>query len=288
MTAKKILTLVSFLILSGCAYHGAIPKGYNGPVVIVWDKVDKISSLNAHYFELLSVDGRLTNKTSLFTRKKSFETGFAMNLIPLSRNIPVNSRKLIIGGFNYQVVDLFGLGDFIYRVVGEINVHLEAGKSYQINGELSKDYSLVWVEDEKTGIIVSQILIKGEVPLGYIEKLKSQKLVLYQKKLIAHKIKKKQARERLNKAVAFSEDGRCDAENYPLQNITELYQVAKTLFHNKKYKQSLKCFEKISEIPTVPKETYKYLFLLYDVGLGVEEDQQKAQFWKTKFDTDND
>jgi hypothetical protein len=277
-------TIFILFLFQGCTQFVAVPEGYNGPVVTLWDNVRKISSTNAHYFELISVDGRSVNKTSFLTREKSYVTGFAMNLIPISRNLPVISKVLIIGGTNYHATDIFGIGDLFYNVKGAVNIRLKAGNSYKVNGEISKHYSLVWVEDDKTGLIVSNVLISGKVPADYISKLNSNKVLQHRNNLLNIKLKKQKQIDSFQKAREFSEGNGCDVEKFQQSKIMDVFLVAEILFQNKIYQQSRKCFELIAGYSNTPRKTYKYLFLIYDVGLGIAGNRDNAEFWKTKFE----
>lgn len=282
----KYLVSICFIIpLLGCAPYGAIPKGYQGQVVTIWDNINKVSSSNAHFFELISVDGRKIATSSFDTRDRSFKIGFAMDTTPLSRDIPVNSQVLYIGGFNYLVADIFGLSDFIYRVKGSTKVILKKGITYMVNGKVDDEYAIVWIEEENTGIIVSDIVIEGNVSSGYLSKLIADKIFAYEQSEIKITREKEKEKKLLNRAMEYFLATGCQTKHVLKTSINDLYLMAEALFKNKNYQKSLRCFQRIKRSPDAPRDTYRYLSLFFDVGLGVQEDAEIAKYWQEKYES---
>jgi len=283
MSLKYVISICFFILLLGCTPYGAIPKGYHGQVVTLWDNVNKISSTNAHYFELLAIDGRQITTSSFDTRDRSFKLGFAMDSIPISRDIPINSQVLYIGGFNYLVADLFGLGDAIYRVKGYVQVIFKKGLTYMVNGKLENEYSIVWIEEEKTGLIVSDIIVEGNVSLSYLTNLREKKISANKLRLINIALEEDKAKKRLNQALDYFAAQSCKKENKSKISVINLYLMAESLFKNRNYRESLSCFEKVVSRAETPRETYRYMSLFYDVGLGVQENEEMAKYWQKKY-----
>lgn len=281
---KLIIILIASISITGCAPYGALPKGYSGDTVTIWDSVQELSSTKAYFFELIAVDGRGIERSSSITRERSFKLGFKMSANPISREIPVNSEELNIGGFNYLVADLFGFGDDTYRVKGKLHVKLENDTSYLISGELHDDFSAVWLEEEKTGIIVSDVILDGEVPAQYVSQLRENKIKMYSQHLADQSRKYESEKRLLESAIDYINSQGCESDTNS-ENSDVIFKMAEALFKNRMYRESLSCFESISHTPGVPRDLYKYLALIYDVGLGVEENPEQSAMWHRKYES---
>ena len=275
------ICLASIIMLSACT---TAPK-YQGPVVTIWDNATQLSTTKAYYYQLVAVDGHHVTTSSETARKRMFVLGNELVPIPIAHNIPLHSTLLTIGGYRYNALynalNIFGLGDTIYDMKGKILVNLDATKSYVVNGKHTNDYSLIWLEENKTGIIVSPIISQGNISARQLSDFRQEKIRKWKQNVLQQKIKQKQQSKLLDEAIVFIENQGCEQNSKT--NNTKIYNTAVILFKNKKYNDSLRCFLKISNTSDTPYDKYKYLSMIYDVGLGVEEDPEKSAYWYDKY-----
>jgi hypothetical protein len=283
MNSRIPFSLVLISILSGCVHQGPLPKGYIGEVVTLWDNVSEVSSTRANFFEVLGVDDRNVTSSSFETREKSFKLGFKMSVMTLSREIPLNTESLNIGAFTYRVADLFGLTDWAYSVKGTVTVNLEQGETYGVNGQIEDDYSLLWIENEKTGVIVSDFVVKGSINDSYLDKLKFDRITRYAELNSDATLRKERENKLLKNAIEYAEADRCKSSEINKAPEMKVYLMAEALFNDRRYEASMSCFKTVSDSENVPKEIFKYISLMYDVGLDVDENPAKADHWLRRY-----
>lgn len=80
-----------------------------------------------------------------------------MDVVTTKRQVPAKECKLSIQGITHVAAPILALGGGMYRVEGEVDVLLEEGKKYIVRGELSKEYSAVWIEDAQGNLISNKI-----------------------------------------------------------------------------------------------------------------------------------
>ncbi len=91
------------------------------------------------------------------TYKKNYGQGFSMEPQLESRDVPAQQCVLSLEAVTHVAADILAFGGGMYHVEGEVSVTLQAGKVYSVKGELSKEYSAVWLEDAEGKLISSKI-----------------------------------------------------------------------------------------------------------------------------------
>jgi hypothetical protein len=161
---RLLLPLLLAIILGGCvSAPQPVPKGYTGPVARINDTWSPVSDTKVHFFELQKIDGREVQASSYSTMERNRGRGFFMEPILETREVPAGAVTLKIAGVTHVAADILAFGGKMYFVSGEVPVTLEAGKTYRVTGVLSKEYSAVWLEDDK-GAVVSTKIEKGQKP----------------------------------------------------------------------------------------------------------------------------
>ena len=275
------ISLFSIVLLSACKI---VPKD-QGPEVTIWDSATRLSTTKAYYYQLMAFDGHYITTSSETARKQMFLPGDELLPIPITHNIPLQSTQLTIGGYKYNalynVINVLGLGDTFYDISGKVIVNLNATKSYVVNGRHTNDYSLIWLEENKTGIIVSPIISQGKISSKLLSEIRQEKIQKWKQNILQQKLEHKQQVKLLDEATVFIKNQGCKQKSKA--NDSKIYQTAVILFKNKKYSDSLRCFLKIANTSDTPHDKYKYLALIYDVGLGIEEDPEKSTYWYDKY-----
>lgn len=157
MYMKKILILVLSLLMVACVNYQPIPEGYQGPLAMVNDTSTDVSSTKVQFFQLSKVDERNVMTSAGVTYQTNYGRGFFMDVVTTGREVPATECKLHIQGMTHVAAPILAFGGGMYSVEGDVDVTLEDGKDYFVKGELSKEYSAVWVEDDEGNIISQKV-----------------------------------------------------------------------------------------------------------------------------------
>ncbi len=153
---KRLISIICFgVLLSSCVSHKPVPDNYTGPLATVSDSSKRIDGSKAYFFQLNKIDGRDVLTSVGSSAEASYGHGFALTVLTESRQVPATESELHLSGTTYYAAPVLMLKGGNYSVDGKVRVNLEANKIYYIKGELSKEYSAVWVEDSQ-GKIVSE------------------------------------------------------------------------------------------------------------------------------------
>ena len=167
--AAFILTAVA---LAGCATNQpSVPQLYAGPRATLKDTVRVHGGSKADFFHVSHVDDKQIENNRIKTR--SANRGRGMQLVPIhvQREIAARPTKLTIVARTEYAAPILALTGTVYQVKGEVEFTPEPGKSYVVRGELGESYSAVWIEDERTAVVVGKkIEVQGSAKLGAFEK----------------------------------------------------------------------------------------------------------------------
>lgn len=142
------LFLGCLLLLSGCVSAPApVPPGYTGPLAAVVDTSKTVSGTKLQFFQLAAVDGRTVRTSSAATYQQNYGKGFYMEPTLESRDLPAQECLLRLEGVTHVAAPILAFAGGMYHVEGDVKVVLEPGQRYFVKGELSKEYSAVWLED---------------------------------------------------------------------------------------------------------------------------------------------
>lgn len=146
------------LTLGGCATSS---KPIAGPKATIDDSFDVSSATKAEIYYVKSIDGKNVHNALLETNMASFNKGTRIKARGVSRDVPVKTMKIRIVGQVHHGAPLWYMlnaGDN-HQVEGEIDFTPEEGERYIVRGTLSKDRSIVWIENSK-GSKVSNVIEK--------------------------------------------------------------------------------------------------------------------------------
>ncbi len=162
---RFLLPLLVAVLLGGCvSAPQPVPKGYTGPVAKIADTSSPVSDTKIYFFELEGIDGRGVLSSSVATTQTNHGRGFYMEPVLEARAVPAGGPlKLKLGAYTHVAAPILAFGGKMYSVSGEVEVTLEADKTYRVKGVLSKEYCAVWLEDE-AGQVVSTKIEKGQKP----------------------------------------------------------------------------------------------------------------------------
>ena len=89
----------------------------------------------------------------------------------IERNVPARKATFTLVGRTEYAAPILALTNTVYQIAGKVTFGPETYRSYIVRGELGKNYSAVWLEDEVTGKAVGEkIEVNGPSKLGTFEK----------------------------------------------------------------------------------------------------------------------
>lgn len=164
--------LVVVVLLAGCVtYYKPVPDGHKGPVAVIRDTVRAHSASKADFFYLSHVDEQVIEQSATRTRIANHGRGFQMNPVWVQREVPIREFTLTIVGRTEYAAPILALTNTVYQVKGDVRFTPQAGRVYEIRGELGESYSAVWVEEDGKGVVPgTKVEVKGSAKLGIFER----------------------------------------------------------------------------------------------------------------------
>ncbi len=152
------LTAAFFLVavlLGGCATYKPVPDGYAGPTARIVDSSYQETGGKGRLYYVESVDGNKIENARNTTGQASYGRGFSLSTRGAIRDVPIRKMRLRLVGTHVTAAPIHELasraiGEF-WSVEGDIDFIPEAGKVYEVRGELKKAGSSVWIADQATG-----------------------------------------------------------------------------------------------------------------------------------------
>lgn len=157
---SRISLVLCVSILTGCLAPSGIPKGYEGPIAVVWDSMDKISNTEVYFYAVSSVNGIKVETSSSRTAARNYGRGFSMDAEPTTHYIPAEQPvTLVLTGASHHAAPILSLRGGMPKVHGEITFTPKKNRIYQVKGSTTKDESKIWLIKESTGEVISEVYI---------------------------------------------------------------------------------------------------------------------------------
>lgn len=155
---KRLAILFSFLLLQSCANPPLVSEDYEGPTAYLYDTVSNTTGKSAHFFEIDKVDGKGVDGSIVASMIASDGQGMALTTVRESRKIPAgNEMKVKLLGMRKYAAPILEIVNGSFKVHGEVIFAPEPDKTYVVNGELSKEYSAIWIEEQNGKIVTEKI-----------------------------------------------------------------------------------------------------------------------------------
>lgn len=151
--------ILSFFIAGCVSYAPSLPTGYAGDIATINDSFQRQSRSKANFFYIKLIDGKPIHNSLNASASASSGKGAQLVTMGASRSVPVKPLSLHIVGQVYHAAPvgaIFNAGKN-YTVEGEVDFTPEKGQTYLIAGNLSEDYSAVWIADIN-GNVVSKVI----------------------------------------------------------------------------------------------------------------------------------
>ncbi len=158
------LFLLLVLLLTGCASsYKAVPDGFTGPTARIIDGSYQESGGKGRLFYVASIDGNPVDNARRATGSASYGRGFSLSTRTSARDVPIRKLRLHLVATHVTAAPIHELasraiGEF-FSVEGELDFTPEAGKVYEVRGQLSKEGSSVWLTDLYSGEVVTEKIV---------------------------------------------------------------------------------------------------------------------------------
>lgn len=140
-----------------------IPEGYTGPVAVVVDSGFTESGSKAQLFVLDAIDENRVENSLAASRRASHGQGFFLTTRIVSREIPVRPMRVKIVGTHITAAPIHAIlsraANTFYSVEGIVEFAPEQGESYVVRGELKEKGSAVWIENARSKIKVTEVVV---------------------------------------------------------------------------------------------------------------------------------
>lgn len=156
MKGNLVLAGLCMLSLSACVtYVPSVPPSYTGPTASIKDTVMPYEATKADFFYLHEINGEKVDNSSVRTYMANQGNGLnAIKLSLMERPVPLKAAAFTIVGHTQYAAPIQALTNPVYQIEGVIHFTPEQGKTYIVKGDLGKNYSGVWVEDEATHQVI--------------------------------------------------------------------------------------------------------------------------------------
>lgn len=162
---KASLTLTCIFIASlmhGCATYKPVPDGYAGAVAVISDTGFSENGSKGQVFVLMEVDGNPIENSFGASARASYGQGFALTPKFVSRPIPARPMKVKIKAGHSTGAPIHAIASQLagtfFSVEGITDFTPLSGGEYLVKGNLTKEGSVVWIEDARTGQLMTEKL----------------------------------------------------------------------------------------------------------------------------------
>jgi hypothetical protein len=154
MKTRALLLFSVLAFLAGCAMYEPVSGGYNGPVAVIRDSAESEDTMKGRLFFVEEVDNNRINNIRISTRQASAGRGFWLATGYAMRPVPARTMRLKLVGTHVVAAPIHemasrAIGTF-FDVEGVIEFTPRPNGKYTVRGELKKNASSVWIEDDET------------------------------------------------------------------------------------------------------------------------------------------
>lgn len=157
---KSLIIFASSSLLAGlcssCVSFHELPAGYAGPTATIRSTGKPINSVKAEGYYVGEVNRKFARHSPMATPQGA---GVGIALEAKSIQVPCESLDLKLSGGNVYAADGVAMADALiggnHSVSGHITFTPKANGDYSVTGKTGKEYTGVWIVDNKTGKISS-------------------------------------------------------------------------------------------------------------------------------------
>ena len=163
MWMKAVAASAVALALVACTtIEGPLPKDYKGPYAMLSDSGFREGGTKAQFFVAYEVDGRTIHNAIFASRSASQGQGFALTTVNVTRQVAPGAQKVKLVATHQTAAPIHEIasraaGTF-FSVEGVVDFDPVEGGIYTVRGELKKEGSSVWIEDDRNRKPVTEIV----------------------------------------------------------------------------------------------------------------------------------
>lgn len=154
--AVRIAAPLLLATLASCGNYYVVPKEYTGPTAVIRGTSKSLNAVKGESFKVAKIDGKTTLGNPVATPRGG---GIVLSVRETEQKVMVAPMTLTLVGSTIYAADGVALADSLTggarHVNGDVSFTPEAGGEYRVKGSLGKDYCAVWLEEEKSGKVVT-------------------------------------------------------------------------------------------------------------------------------------
>lgn len=167
---RGIAFLLAVAALVGACTSKPVPDDYHGPLAHISDSARSRSGTSADFFYLDKIDGRKIPQSLSATAGANYGKGFVMTPVLIGRDVPAQPSTYTIVARTHYAAPILEMVNPVYEASGDIKFAPQPSQIYYVRGELSENYSAVWIEDASGAPVAPKIEIRGSAALNLLQK----------------------------------------------------------------------------------------------------------------------
>lgn len=156
MKVRFAAAVLLTLALAGCASYQPVPEGYAGATATVRDTGTTEDMTKARLFGMVEVDGNRIMNTFWASANASHGRGASLFQVYPERTVQAKPMKVLLRGSHATGAPIHAMASQLagtfFSVEGQVDFTPKPGGRYAVKGDLTKEKSTVWIEDEETGL----------------------------------------------------------------------------------------------------------------------------------------
>ena len=162
MSLKKTSIYLGFLLtllMTGCTtLKQPITEYYDGDTATVTDTMFNQTDSRADFCIMEAIDGKLIRNSISDTNVRTQGQGFRLLPFVTDREIKIQPMRITLSCDTYYAAPISALKHKAYPVKGIVSFTPKTDVRYLVKGEMNYGQSKVWIVEEVSGLIVTDIV----------------------------------------------------------------------------------------------------------------------------------
>ena len=164
MKSTKLLMCTLLLLMplktSGKAPEQPITEYYDGDTATVTDTMFNQTDSRADFCVMEAIDGKRIRNSIYDTNERTQGQGFRLLPYVTDREVKVQPMSVTLRCDTYYAAPISALKHKAYPVKGIVSFSPKADTRYLVKGEMNPEQSRVWIVEEVSGVVVTDIVTK--------------------------------------------------------------------------------------------------------------------------------
>jgi hypothetical protein len=149
------------LLMTGCeTLEQPITEYYDGDTATVTDTMFNQTDSRADFCVMEAIDGKNIRNSISDTKVRTQGQGFRLLPFVTDRAVKVQSMRVTLSCDTYYAAPISALKHKAYPVKGIVSFVPKNNMRYLVKGEMNLAQSKVWIVEEESGIVVTDIVTK--------------------------------------------------------------------------------------------------------------------------------